>query len=321
MERYTFSGSHTEKMIEMLVSRPGFEPLNLLTTQVDRSGVKQTIEYKKRGVCGWFFLDSGAFSVHTGNATTTLDEYIEYVNSIDEYIDVCAQLDTIPGEFKKPKTPQDYIDSAEKSWKDFLYMREHVKSPEKVMVVWHQGESFKALDRILDYRDENGNPLDYIGISPANDRAQADKNVYLKEVFDHIKKSSNPNVKTHLYGMTSLDALSKFPCYSADSVSHRLYTGYGKVLTKNFGIISVSKQSRVVKSRSNMSFVDACDEHNRKLLEEEFAEKGFTIEEIQDDNASRVVYSMMVTLELTKPGGKYAYKEANLKRSKKLFNI
>lgn len=321
MEKYIFSGSHTEKMIEMLQASPGFEPLNFLTTQVDRAGVKQTIEYKKRGVCGWFFLDSGAFSIHTGNATTTLDEYIDYVNSIDEYIDVCAQLDTIPGEFKKPKTPQDYIDSAAKSWTDFLYMRERVKSPHKVMPVWHYGESFEALDRILNYRDENNEPLDYIGISPANDVCQADKNIYLKETFDYIKKSSNPNVKTHLYGMTSLDALSKFPCYSADSVSHRLYTGYGKVLTKNFGIISVSKQARVVKAKSNSSFIDSCDEHNLQLLKDEFAEKGFTIEQIQDENAARVAYSMLITLELTKPGGKYAYHEDNLLRSKKLFTL
>ena len=115
-----FSGSLTNAMHDMLVAMPDFEPLDILVSQIDRSAITKVIEWKKEGFCRWLFIDSGAFSIHTGNATTTADEYIEYLNSIDEYIDVFAQLDKIPGTFQQPKTPEDYVESARLSWENFL---------------------------------------------------------------------------------------------------------------------------------------------------------------------------------------------------------
>lgn len=317
MEKYVFSGSLTDEMHDMLLNMPGFEPLDILITQLDRSAIKKTIEWKKEGFCRWLFIDSGAFSVHTGKAKTTADEYIEYINSIDEHIDVCAQLDTIPGKFGQPKSREDYAESARKSWENFLYMRSKVKSPEKVMPVFHFGEDFSALQNMLDWTDENGNHLDYIGISPANDASQEDKNAYLQNVADVIKASCNPNVKTHLYGMTSLDALSKYPCYSADSISHRLISGYAKVLSVHFGVISVSKKSRTAKSKSNMSFVETADEYNMKKLTDEIEALGFTLEQIQESSSARVAMTMHNIQKLIKT--KYKYKEDNIKRSRKLF--
>lgn len=319
MEKYVFSGSLTSAMHDMLLAAPDFEPLDILVTQIDRSGVKKAIEWKKEGFCRWFFLDSGAFSVHTGNANTTLDEYIDYENSIDEYVDVFAELDTIPGEFGKPKSAEDYAESARKSWESYLYMREKCKSPEKIMPVFHFGESFDALRNMLEWTDENGKHLEYIGISPANDASQKDKNVYLDEVASIIKASTNPNVKTHLYGMTSLDALAKYPCYSADSISHRLISGYAKILSSHFGIISVSKKTRTSSTKSNMSFLDTCDDYNYNVLKKEIEDMGFTIDQIQDDSSARTVMTMRNIQKLMKT--KYAYKETNVKRPKKLFDI
>lgn len=319
MEKYVFSGSLTDAMHDMLLAMPDFEPLDILVTQLDRSAVKKTIQWKHEGFCGWFFLDSGAFSIHTGNANTTVDEYIEYVNSIDEDVDVFAQLDTIPGKFQQPKSPEDYDESARKSWENFLYMRDRVKSPNKVMPVFHQGEPWSALQNMLEWKDENGKHLDYIGISPSNDRSQAEKNVYLQNVADIIGQSSNPNVKTHLYGMTSLDALSKYPCYSADSISHRLISGYAKLLSINFGIISVSKKSRTVKTKSNMSFLELADEYNLNKLKKEVADLGFTLDQVCEDSSVRVVITMHNIQKLIKT--KYKYDPKNVKRAKKLFQL
>ena len=319
MEKYVFSGSLTDEMHDMLLDMPNFEPLDILISQLDRSAIKKAIEWKKDGFCRWLFIDSGAFSIHTGNANTTVEEYLEYLNSIDDYIDVCAQLDTIPGHFGQPKSKEDYEESAKKSWENFLYMRTKMKSPQKLMPVFHFGEDFSALENMLTWRDENGDYLDYVGISPANDASQADKNAYLQNVADTIKKSNNPNVKTHLYGMTSLDALSKYPCYSADSISHRLISGYAKVLSINFGIISVSKKSRTVKNKSNMSFIETADEYNMKKLTDEIESLGLTLEKIQESSSARVVMTMHNIQKLIKT--KYAYKEGNLRRSKKLFKL
>nr|DAJ50909.1 MAG TPA: hypothetical protein [Caudoviricetes sp.] len=317
MEKYVFSGSLTDEMHDMLLKMPEFEPLDILITQLDRSAIKKAIEWKKDGFCRWLFIDSGAFSVHTGKASTTADEYLDYLNSIDEFIDVCAQLDTIPGTFGQPKSKEDYEQSAKKSWENFLYMRSHMKSPHKLMPVFHFGEDFSALKNMLNWRDENGDLLDYIGISPANDASQEDKNAYLQNVADVIASSINPHVKTHLYGMTSLDALSKYPCYSADSISHRLIAGYAKILSAEFGIISVSKKSRTTKSKSNMSFVETADEYNMKKLTDEIESLGFTLEQIQESSSARVVMTMHNIQKLIKT--KYAYHPKNVRRQKKLF--
>lgn len=323
MEKYVFSGSLTKGMHDMLLNMPNFEPLNILVSQIDRSGVKHAVEWKKEGFCGWLFIDSGAFSIHTGNYgsgkdfNTLVEEYIEYLNSIDEYIDVCAQLDTIPGKFKQAKSKEDYAESARKSWENYLYMRTKLKSPDKVMPVFHFGESFDVLRNMLEWKDENGKQLGYIGLSPANDASVTMKDIYLKECADIIAASSNPNVKTHLYGYTSLEGLSKLPCYSADSISHRHISGFCKILSKNFGVISVSKRDRTSNTKSNRSFLDTADAHALKVLEDEMKELGFTLDEVAESSAVRCVVTMHNIQTLVRTD--YKYDPNKLRRPKKLF--
>ena len=318
MEKYVFSGALTDSMHDLLVALPDFEPIDMLVSQLDRSTIKKCIKWKHEGFCRWLFIDSGAFSVHTGKAHTTTDEYIEFLNSIDDDIDVFAQLDTIPGKFGQPKSKEDYEESAKKSWENFLYMRGKLKSPHKLMPVFHHGESFDALRNMLEWKDENGDPLDYVGISPANDSPQNEKNAYLNEVTSLIAASSNPNVKTHLYGMTSLDSLSKYKCYSADSISHRLISGYAKIMSPTFGVISVSDNDRRSnRGKSNMSFLRTADEANLKILEKELAECNMTMDEIKASVNHRVVFTMHSIQKLMKT--KYKYSDDRIKRVKKLF--
>lgn len=320
MDKYVFSGSLTDEMHDMLLAMPDFEPLNILVSQIDRSAIRKTIQWKHEGFCGWLFIDSGAFSVHTGKAKLTVDEYIDYLNSIDDDIDVFAQLDTIPGKFGQPKSKEDYIESARKSWENYLYMYARVKSPHKLMPVFHYGESLDALRNMLEWRDpETGYRLDYVGISPANDASQQDKNAYMQNVRDVIKASSNPTVKTHLYGMTSLDALSKYDCYSADSISHRLISGYAKVLSVNFGVVSVSKKSRTSKTKSNMAFTELADDFNMKKFTDEVEALGFTVKQIEDSPSARVAMTMHNIQKLVRT--KYVYKPTNVKRVKRLFDV
>lgn len=323
MEKYVFSGALTDRMHDLLLQMPDFQPLDILVSQIDRNAIKKTIEWKHElnedGVpfCGWLLVDSGAFSIHTGKANTTQEEYVEYLNEIDDDVDVCAQLDTIPGHLNQPKSPEDYRESAEKSWENFLYMRSHMKSPHKVMPVFHYGEDFSALGRMLSWRDSDGNLLDYIGISPANDTDQKYKNMYLQNVADYIANSENPDVKTHLYAMTSLDALSKYPCYSTDSISHRLISGYAKVLSVNFGVISVSSRRRTSGGKSSMSFLDTADDYNLKLFQEEVESLGLTMDGIINESADRVAMTMHNIQQLVKT--RYAYHPSNVHKSKSFF--
>lgn len=320
MERhYIFSGSLTREMADYLKKIDEFEPMDVLVSQVDRSGVKQMLAYKEEGLAKSFFLDSGAFTFHRQGTPVDVDEYIEYANSLDEHLMALAQLDTIPGKFGEPKSQEDYEESARKSWENFLYMYPRMKSPEKLVPVFHYGESFSALKNMLEWRDDEGKPLTYIGISPANDTAQKTKDTYLNQVYDLIKHSSNPNVRTHLFGMTSLQALAKFPYYSADSISHRLRAAYNKLFTRKWGTVSLSDKSRTTKSKSNMSFLQTCDEKTFKEFEALANHYGFTIDQLKESSSARVAMDIVETQLAVK--GDYAYNEDNLKRSKKLFSI
>ena len=280
--------------------------------------LQEMIEYQTSGVVKQLFIDSGAFSVHTGKATVDLDEYISFVNSIDEHIHAIAQLDTIPGVFGQPKSKEDYEQSAKLSWDNFLYMYGKLKSPKKLIPVFHYGESFNVLKNMLDWRDADGEPLSYLGISPANDTSQKTKNRYMKEVYDFIAKSSNPTVRTHLFGMTALDALSKVQTYSADSVSHRLIGAYNKIYHPEFGVISLSKRSRSSRSKSSMSFVETCDDLALKQLTDYLTHLGVTLEEVQESHSARCAVSMYGIIQYIKT---HPYKPENVKRTKNLFSI
>lgn len=318
MERYVFSGSWTTAMHDYLMNIPDFQPMDCLITQLDRSSITKMIEWiKEGGFCRWFLLDSGAFSHHTGRAHIDVDEYIQYINSIDEYIDAFAQLDKIPGEFKKPKKPEDYEESARLSWENFLYMRERVKSPKKLMPVFHYGENLDNLRRMLEWRDSNGEPLEYVGISPANDANQREKDIYLQNVEAVIAASSNPNVKTHLYGMTSLESLSKHKCYSADSISHRHVAAYCKIWSPTFGVISVSKKSRTARNKSSLSFLETAGPEDIKKLEAEIKHCNLTLEQIQEDSSARVAFTVWAIQQLV--SGKYKYDPNKRTKVRKLF--
>lgn len=318
MERYVFSGTWTKQMHDYLINIPDFQPMDCLITQLDRSGIKQMIEWiKQGGFCRWFLVDSGAFSHHTGRATIDVDEYISYLNSIDEYFDACAQLDKIPGEFQKPKKPEDYEESARLSWDNFLYMRDKLKSPKKLMPVFHYGESMDNLKRMLSWKDENGDGLVYIGISPANDVSQANKDIYLQNVEKVIAESDNPDVKVHLYGMTSLESLSKHKCYSADSISHRHVAAYAKIWSPTFGVISVSKKSRTAKNKSSLSFIETAGPEDLQKLKDEITHCNLTLEQIQDDSSARVAFTVWGIQQLI--SGKFKYDPNKRTKTRKLF--
>lgn len=328
IQKYIFSGSLTESMIQGLLKAPQFEPMDVLVSQLDRSGVNKMLEYMDRGAVKSLFVDSGAFSIHSqgfekvskGRFNTIdefIDEYIEYVNNLDDKIIAVAQVDHIPGVFKQPKTPKDYEESAKLSWDNFLFMYPKMKSPDKLIAVFHQGESFDHLGNMLDWRDENGNPLAYIGISPSNDRSVMEKDVYLKEVYDYIARSSNPNVKTHLFGYTSLPGLPKFPWYTVDSTSHRLRAAYSKCYTRKWGTISLSTR-RETTTKADRMFTETADPETLREFTELVEGYGLTIDDMCNESWARTVFDI---LEIQAYVRENPYKPKNLTRQKKLFDI
>lgn len=328
IQRYIFSGSLSSAMVEALLKAPQFEPMDVLVSQLDRSGVDGMIKNMEKGLVKSLFIDSGAYSVHSqgfekvskGRFSTfneMVDEYIDYVNGIDDKIIAVAQFDHIPGVFKQPKKPSDYIESAEMSWDNFLYMYPKMKSPDKLIAVFHQGESFEHLGKMLDWRDPEGNKFAYVGISPSNDRGVAEKDVYLKEVYDYIAKSSNPNVKTHLFGYTSLPGLPKFPWYTVDSTSHRLRPAYNKVFTNKWGTISLSR-TREAKARADRAFVEVADPKSVKELSDIAESYGLSLDLLCAESWARTAFDILQIQEYCRT---HPYKPQNLIRHRKLFSL
>ena len=116
-------------------------------------------------------------------------------------------------------------------------MRDKLKEPKKLLPIFHQGEDYDWLWNMLEWKDENGNYIPYIGISPAVDVLGLEE--FLTNSFDIIKKSNNSNVKTHAFGMTQLKMLELYPYTSADSTSWKLVAAMGSIYTP-WGLVYVS---------------------------------------------------------------------------------
>lgn len=289
MDLYFAGMSHTlaaKKIIELGCNR-------LFSQEINRPEIKKMVEMKKAGqYSGKILIDSGAFTAHTKGIEIDVDEYIEYLNSITEYVDCYAQVDHIPGQFGKPKTTQQLLEAPKLSWDNYMYMRPKMKEPDKLTPIYHQGENIYWLKTMLEWTDSNGEHIKYIGISPANDKSQPEKNKFIEMCFDIIKCSSNPNVKTHAYGMTNLNALEKFPFTSADSTSWALTAVNGGIMS-DYGVIAVSQQNQ------NSSALRGKPEKIQKLIIDYLKSYGYDINDLVEAPEETVIDRVVAKTALT----------------------
>lgn len=270
-------------------NNPGWEKYllehdcNRLASQLlDKKVISDWIEAKNQDIAkGKLFIDSGAFSAHTKGAEVDIPAYIEFLNQIDEYIEIFAQVDKIPGEFRKPKTLEQCKEAPIISWENYLYMREQVKSPDKLLYIFHQNESFTHLLDCLEAKFD-GKHIPYIGISPANDKSTKEKQAWFETVFRLIRDSENPNVKTHAFGMTSLKMLEMYPFYSADSTSWIMTGANGGIMTK-YGVLIVS--AKQTKDPNHISHVNDREVFNY------IKDMGFDFEQLKIDYVERIKFN------------------------------
>lgn len=283
-----FAGSQS-KTAEAYLLKAG---ANRLSSQLlDRGVVQHWINCRSEGLTtGLLFIDSGAFTAHTQNAPLDVDEYIEYLNANDEELHIFAQVDKIPGVFRQPKSKEDLLAAPQQSWDNYLYMRSKLKSPKKLLPIFHQGEEYKWLENILEWTDEKGEHIPYIGISPANDKPIKEKEKFIDKCFKIIASSSNPNVCTHAFGMTTLRVLEAYPFTSADSTSWIMTGANGGIMTK-YGIVTVSS------ARLN------APEHIRKMpkdaqqeIQKYIESHGYTMESIAEDYKQRMLFNIQYLL-------------------------
>lgn len=219
----------------------------LLSQYTEWKAVLEWVEYKRNHPeCqSRLFLDSGAYTAYTKGVEIDVDDYIKRLNEIDDQLTCVAQVDKIPGSWGKPKTPEELAEAPRLSWENYLYMVNKVKSPEKLLPIFHQGEDFSWLKNMLEYKYTEG-PLKgqyikYIGISCSKDITSTAWAPWFDLCFKMIQESANPNVKTHAFGMTSLKLLEQYPFTSADSTSWVRSAGFGNIM---IGTTTVYTSSR-----------------------------------------------------------------------------
>lgn len=171
-------------------------------------------------------MDSGAFGVWSKGNSIDLDKYIEFCRTYPE-VDYYVNLDVIPG---RPGVKSSITTAAvEQSCKDGYanyrrMLREVPDARHKVIPVYHMNDDVRWLDRYLN------DGVEYIGISPANDRSTADKIKWMKTIrpllFD---RRGEPVVRTHGFAVTSYDLMNFWEWHSVDSASWKLTAAWGAI--------------------------------------------------------------------------------------------
>jgi len=256
----------------------------------DFKAIEKFCAEKERGP---LLVDSGAFSVAHNNKVVDIDKYIEYINN-NPQIENFIELDIIPFPLVNKQT---VIDSAEGSWKNFLYMIERLKEPYKLLPVFHFGEDLKYLKQILEFKYK-GKHIPFICVGGRHGLSGQKLEKYFETIFITIQSSSNPNVKVHILGMTVLSTLEKFPFYSADSTSHLQNAIYGGIRSP-YGIINISKENY---NKNNYKYLSPLEQQCVKEWVEKF---GYTIDELSKEYHKRICFNIDYTLHWAK---NYTYK-------------
>lgn len=287
-----FAGGHAISTDDYLKERGANRLFNQL---YERNGIgKRWIEHKKThpNTTSKLFVDSSAYSAHTKGAEVDIDAYIEYVNDNVGMFDCIAELDKIPGVFRQPKTREQLLEAPQISWDNYLYMRERMVEKDKLLPIFHMGEDFKWLNLMLETTFEGGKHIPYIGISPANDSTTKHKDNWMERVFEVIRNSSNPDVKTHAFGMTITSQLERHPFYSADSTSVLLTGAMGNIMTSK-GLVDLSQKN------GGIDAVRRLPKPVQVEIESIIKETGahFSLEQLVDDYKLRALFNVQYMLD------------------------
>ena len=241
--------------------------------------------YKTNIKPGKIFIDSGAYSAWTQGVEIDVDEYIAWINERADYIDLFGQVDVIPGDKVHGATMQQVIEAAEKTWENYLYMRERVKYPERLLYTFHVEEPIKYLERALEWKDEKGNLIPYIALGGMVGKPRPIRQSFLDQCFRAIRKSSNPQVKVHAFGMTDFSLLANYPITSADSTRWIMTGANGGIMT-DVGTVIVSD----VRSNSAIHY-SHLPQNLQEKLEETIAEFGFKLDELRHSRDARIIFN------------------------------
>lgn len=292
-----FAGTQAKEVNEYILENGCAKLFSYLN---DKKEIEQFIKNRKDSL---LFIDSGAFSVAHNNASVNINNYIKWINEHDNDCDAFAELDSIPFPILNQQTA---AKSIEVSYNNYLYMHERVKCPEKLLYVFHFGESQDKFKEIIS-TPINGKLPEYIGIGGRHGVSTKAQDKYFAKMFNIIKTSNNPNIKVHAFGMTVLDLLEKYPFYSADSTTWLMLGINGNIITRTNGIVSVAQKSL----NDSQSFLNMDKEHQQTVLDE-LTKYGFTLNEVVKDYKKRLIWNIKFFKEWA---DNYEYKPSTVCRN------
>lgn len=250
---------------------------NILKSYVnDKKSIEKWFEYKRNGWKGKLLIDNGAFTVHRKGGSVNIDDYIKWLNDNIDLFDYAIALDDIPGKWGERKTTEEVALSPQKTFENYLYMVEHVIKPNKLLPVFHMGESFEWLEKYLKLPD-----LKYICISGNKELTNAQREEWYEKCFYVIKHSSNPNIQTHCLGSATLSNAIKFPFTSMDATSWIMTGANGNILT-DIGAVYVGNIESI-----NKLPVDA-----KTTILKLLSKYGITLEQVTTDYKARMLYNI-----------------------------
>lgn len=284
---FYFTGvSSTSNVANFLIEKGGCILLSQLN---ERKNIYNWIERLKElhnNKCK-LFIDSGAFSAWTKGKSIDIDEYISFINTNKDYLTICASVDNIPGEPRSAHvaSEEEVRISAEKTWDNFIYMRNKMEDVDKLLCTFHCGEPWECLERMLEYKDEAG-PINYIAFGGMVGKNESVIKSFLEKAFQIVKKSSNPEVKIHAFGMTRLNYLNEYSFTSADSTSW--------LQTANFGNIIIDSKTVCLSDRKLMDDDNIINKSAalKDSVSDIISKYNYTIEELSQDSNKRLMFNV-----------------------------
>lgn len=282
---YYFSGaSHQHLKLKYNVDQ-------LFSQYHERNAIRKLIEYKKSHPehTGKLMVDSGSFTAYTKGVYIDIDDYLKFIEEVGDYVDVFVAVDDVPDPANMD------FSKADTTWNNYLYMVERIseKNRDKLIPVFHYGEDFKHLKRFLEYRHPDGKPIDYIGLAISLEGTTNIRIKWENTCRQIIKESSNPNVKTHAFGVGVKSVLDCIDCTSTDATSWVKAAAYGmiRINDKPIYISDVSKESLTGKHYTERS------KGLQESVEKVIKDRGFTIEQLETDSTARAEFNLIDTLD------------------------
>ena len=294
---YYFSGAYNQKL------KRDLNIDQLFSVYHERKLIIKTIEYKREHpeYTARLMVDSGAYSFYTqmkkkGHILTDeemyqyTDEYIEFLNEWGDDITVFVAVDSVPD-------PNDVNpDYARKTWENYLYMCERLR-PElikKLIPVFHFGEDFKWLKNMVEHKYPDGSPIDYIGLAISLEGTNTVRINWANECRAIIDRSSNPNVKTHAFGVGVKSVLKYINVTSTDATSWVKRAAYGMISIDDNTVYISDIQKENHKKGAHYETKSLA---YQEAVERTIKERGYDIKELETDCYARAKFNIEDTLK------------------------